>query len=248
MGALVLAEPVYDFGEFGIVTVSLEPLELARIMPIDFFFDRRGAGHRRFRAEQRSGRAERIPRDGPYRLQGGGTDATLRHHGIEFGLMSALLLGHGAYLRRIWRAVAHHGELPGIDAGGAVFAGLIDADHRGAIVHVRPLLATRTKTATAEAAEMMALKPASEIPAKVQGATSHRTRGASMIAASGSPPTSWIVLAQPVMPSHQPYSTPAWKAPIRPDTRIAKPASEIHNRLGGARVETSARPTAAKCG
>ena len=40
-------------------------------------------------------------------------------------------------------AAAEHGELPGIDAGRAIFAGLVDAQHRGdgPRIHWRPRVA-----------------------------------------------------------------------------------------------------------
>src|SRR5690606_27704445 len=124
-------------------------------------------------------------------------------HRVEFGFMANFLFGHGANLSRMRRAVTHHGQLPGVDARSTVFARLVDTDHRGTVGHRRPLLATSEKIATAAIAEMMKLKPASEMPAKVHGATSQRTSGAFMIASSGSPPAS-TVLAQAVIPSHQP--------------------------------------------
>src|SRR5690606_4508627 len=129
-------------------------------------------------------------------------------HGVEFGFVSDFLLSHGTDLGRMRGAIAHHGQLPGVDAGGAVFARLVDADHRRTVGHDRLLLAISATMATAAIVEMMKLKPASEMPAKVHGATSQRTSGAFMIASSGSPPAS-TVLAHAVMPSHQPYSTPA---------------------------------------
>src|SRR5690242_3175528 len=53
MRSLVGAELVYHRRELGIVAVVLEPIELARIVAVDLLLDRRGAGHRRLRPEQR---------------------------------------------------------------------------------------------------------------------------------------------------------------------------------------------------
>jgi hypothetical protein len=43
--------------------------------------------------------------------------------------MPLLLVRHVADFAGHGMAAAHHGQLPGIDAGGAGFAGLIDTDH-----------------------------------------------------------------------------------------------------------------------
>src|SRR5690606_7893482 len=208
MRAFVVAKLRNRAGQLGIVAVLLQLAQLARIVPVDFLLDRRGAGHRRLGAEQRRRRAERVARDRPDRLQRGRADAATGDHGVEFGFVADFLLRRGSYLGRMRGAIAHHGQLPGVDAGGAVFARLVDADHRGTVSHDRRLLATSATMATAAIVEMVKLKPASEIPAKVHGATTQSTRGAIMIPESGSPPAS-TVLAQAVMPSHQPYSTPA---------------------------------------
>src|SRR5690606_7258473 len=99
----------------------------------------------------------------------------------------------------------------------------------------------------ADAVEIRKFHPARDIPNNVHGAWSQRTRGASRMAWSGSPPEP-AVFAQAVKPSHQPYSTPAWKAPISPETRIATAANAIHSRRGEATVETRANAMPAKCG
>ena len=44
--------------------------------------------------------------------------------------MAFFLIGHAGDRSRGGRAVAHHRQLPGIDPRGAVFARLIDTDHR----------------------------------------------------------------------------------------------------------------------
>src|SRR5690606_22493199 len=188
------------------------------------------------------------PRRRPWRLQGGRPHAAARDHFVEHGQMPRLLLRHGADLRRMRRPISHYRALSGVNAGGAIFTGVVDPDHRRAVSHAGRSLAARAQIATAATVEMIALKPASDMPAKVQGATSQRTSGAFMMAASGSPPTSAMLLVQPVIPSHQPYSTPAWNAPIKPDTKMASPARAIHSRLGAATVDSSASAMAMKCG
>src|SRR3546814_14508235 len=86
-------------------------------------------------------------------------------------------------------AVAHHRELAGIDSRRAIFARLIDADHRrGAPVgpgwrivgHAADVGRRRSKvkTSAAAASEMIALKPASEMPHRVHfGRSEERSVG-----------------------------------------------------------------------
>src|SRR3546814_2454588 len=80
--------------------------------------------------------------------------------------------------------------LAGIDARRAIFARLIDADHRlghgfavaGLPAHSRGLRCRiSTKMSAAPASEKSALKPASEMPNSVHCAVSQRTSGAFMI-------------------------------------------------------------------
>src|SRR3546814_9720269 len=85
-------------------------------------------------------------------------------------------------------AVTHHRELAGIDARRAIFAGLVDADHRGGAVlaHADDVVRRRSKvkTSAAAASEKIALKPASEMPNSRHCATSQRMIGAAMISSS----------------------------------------------------------------
>jgi hypothetical protein len=63
------------------------------------------------------------------RLQHCGTHPALGDHRVETGAVVFLLRGHAGNLGRMRCARAHHCQLPAIDTGGAVFTGLIDAQH-----------------------------------------------------------------------------------------------------------------------
>src|SRR5690606_36638081 len=159
--------------------------------------------------EQRRRRTERVAGDRPQQLQSGRAHAALGHQRVEGLQVIVLLVCHRADFARMRRAVPHYGELPGVDPGGAVLAGLVDADHGCTVGHPLRALASSRRIATADITQMIALNPASEMPPSVHGATSQRISGAFMIASSGSPPLLPTGFVQGVMPGHQPYSTPA---------------------------------------
>src|SRR3546814_4235979 len=129
------------------------------------------------------------------------------------------LFGHMRDFARHRVAVAQHRELAGIDAGRAIFARLVDADHRrGAPVcpgwrvgHAADVGRRRSKVKTSAAApsEKRALKPASEMPSSVRCGTSQRISGAAMMLSSVTGPP--CVVLHVVSPSPKPYSTPAVK-------------------------------------
>ena len=75
-------------------------------------------------------RAQRVAGNRPEGLEEGRADAALGEQGVEMGEMDLLLRGHAGDDRGGFVAVAEHGELAGIDAGRAIFAGLVDAQHR----------------------------------------------------------------------------------------------------------------------
>src|SRR3546814_856858 len=99
---------------------------------------------------------------------------------------------------RVRGAIAHHRQLPAIDAGSAVFTSLIDPDHRvnftegrGA-AHAGDLCVNSLKMASAPSDEMRKFQPASEMPSRLHGALSQRVSGADMIASRASPPGSMV--------------------------------------------------------
>ena len=71
--------------------------------------------------------------DRPDRVEEGRADAAIDHHAIEFGQMPIFLLRHVRDQRRLGVRGAEDRKLTGVDAGGAIFAGLIHPDHRGDI-------------------------------------------------------------------------------------------------------------------
>src|SRR5690606_7095836 len=157
--------------------------------------------------------AQRVTRRRPDRLQGRRAHAAFGNHRVETGQMRLFLRQHAADLGRMLRPAAHHRQLPGIDAGRAIFTGLVDPDHRFArIAHLPMSFFSSSSIAMAAAVEIRKLKPASEMPARLHCTSSQRTSGAAKIASSASPPPTAV--AQVVSPSHQPYSTPAWYPPI----------------------------------
>ena len=64
-------------------------LELLGIMGVDLVLDRGGAGHRRLRADQGGGGAERVAGDRPERLEHGRADAALGEQRVEMPEMLA---------------------------------------------------------------------------------------------------------------------------------------------------------------
>ncbi len=193
-------------------------VQLLRIMPVDLGFDSSRAGHRRFRTNDCACCAQRKTGDVPEGLEKCRPNLAASHHRIEMVEMAVFLHRHMLDLPCHGMAIPQNGELPGIDAGRAIFACLIDAQHGGAIRtgptrpwggsirHAVLRLKTKTKIARAPLSEKMALKPASEIPPSVHWGTSQRTSGVFMMLSSEIPP---LLAAQVVSPSHHPYSTPA---------------------------------------
>ena len=97
-------------------------------MRVDRLLDRDGAGHRRAFAHRRGRRAKREPDHVPERQHRGGPHPA-PHHQLREPIQMLLLLR--LHLAQRVRAVGtpQHRELAGIDARGAVFAGMVHADH-----------------------------------------------------------------------------------------------------------------------
>src|SRR5260370_29116045 len=96
-------------------------------MLVDHFLDRDRAGHGGALAQERRRRAEGEAGDMPQRREQRRPHAALDNESVESGKVAFLLLGHAADHRRGGGA-AEHRELSLIDAGGAVLAGVVDAD------------------------------------------------------------------------------------------------------------------------
>src|SRR3990167_3620559 len=186
-------------------------VERMLVMAVDFGLDGCGARHCGARSHRGGHRAERKTCDVPEGLEGGRPHPALDDHRVEEFPVPLFLFGHMRDFARHRVAVAHHRELAGIDARRAIFAGLVDADHRcGALAsHAADVVFRRSKVKTIAAApsEKIALKPASEMPSSVHWAVSQRISGAFMIASSDTGPAD--PAAQGVIPSQKPYSTPA---------------------------------------
>ena len=143
-----------------------------------FFVDRTGAlwqfvdcDLRAWHAGQSAyrGRTQCKTGDAPYRLQRGGAHPALVHQRVERFQMPLFLLGHmfdgfDAMLRA--PAALQHGKLALIDPHGAIFAGMIDADHgfdvgagsrRGGLGFAGHCLFSSNRPTAAAASEKMAL-------------------------------------------------------------------------------------------
>ena len=101
-------------------------------MTVDLRLDRIGAGQRRLLRHQSGRRAEREAGDVPQRLKRGRPNPPLGHQRVEALKMPLLLRRHARDQLGFGAVAAQHGELAGVDAGRAIFAGLVDAQHRSA--------------------------------------------------------------------------------------------------------------------
>ena len=108
--------------------VGAELVCLLGVVLVDHLLDRDRAGHGGTLAEQGGADAEREAGDVPERLQRGRTHAALGDQPLEGLQVAQLLLVHVAD-RRALGPVAEHRELTFVDPPGAVFAGMVDADH-----------------------------------------------------------------------------------------------------------------------
>jgi hypothetical protein len=97
-------------------------------MSIDGFLYRDGACHCGPLAHSGSGRAEGEAGEMPKRQQRSRPDAAVGDHGVECVEMHLLLILHVAELVCAGTST-QYGKLAGVYPCGAVFAGMVDADH-----------------------------------------------------------------------------------------------------------------------
>ena len=102
----------------------------SRVMLVDDLLDRDGAGHRRLLAEQRRRRAEREAGDVPERRQQRSAARGARRAGASKAARWRFSCSAMRADRARRAAAPEHRELALIDARRAVFAGMVDADHR----------------------------------------------------------------------------------------------------------------------
>lgn len=153
-------------GQFGVAVAQF--VELSRIVTVDLCLDRVRASHRCFFGDQSGGGAKHEPGNVPYWLERSGANAALGEQGVKTVEMALFLTRHAGYLVRGVATLGEHSELSGINPSGAVFAGLVDAQHAGRVGpaitrtpagHALAFL-SRTTMAVAEPSEMSAFHPA----------------------------------------------------------------------------------------
>ena len=174
MGYFIVAEFCDCRLELGI---AVESLELARVMLVDHLFDGGRTSHGCAGAKKRGCGTECKSRDVPHRRQRRWSNAALVDQPFEPLQMPLLLLRHSADAGKHLRVTGDslkNGKLPLVNAPGAVFAGMIDADYFlsfGLMRHTRfwrprptprahvfrPVRASRNAAAAANAKEMRAL-------------------------------------------------------------------------------------------
>src|SRR3569832_1315782 len=120
-------------GGFQLFVAVAKLCDLPGIVLVDHFLARGRAGHRRLFTHQCGRRAQRESGDTPHRLQRRRTRAALDDQPVEGFEMTLFFCRHAAdcFARRF---VAKHRELAFIDAHRAIFAGMIDTNHRRDIV------------------------------------------------------------------------------------------------------------------
>src|SRR5436190_498469 len=238
--------------------------ELFRIMGVDLVLDRGGASHGRLRAHERGGGAQRMAGDRPEWLQDGRADAARREQVVKMLQMLLFLRGHAADLAGERMVLAEHGELAGIDAGRAIFPGLVDAQHRGGVgprvtgapggrrrahmaagVAAFGFLKLNHRITNAEDREMIAFHPAIEMPNNDHCTSSQRTIGRLKTWFNMSSAEPARAAVHWVAPGSSLSSMPACQTPIAPLTKMASAASQTRARpLSFSRgpISTAARP------
>jgi hypothetical protein len=122
---LFRAKLVDGCGEVGIAVADLG--QLLGLMAVDLGLYRLGAGHCGFFRLQGRRRAEREARYIPDRLMRGRAHAAFRDHAVEALEVALLLPSHARDQLGAMRIGAEHRHLAGVNAGSAIFAGLVDA-------------------------------------------------------------------------------------------------------------------------
>ncbi len=97
-------------------------------MLVDYFLDRDRACHRGLLPQQRGRSTERVTGDIPQRVKQRRPHPPLSQQCLEPGEMALLGLGHRPNRPRRM-AASEHIQLPFINAGRAILAGMIDAQH-----------------------------------------------------------------------------------------------------------------------
>ena len=110
--------------QFGILAPEL--IELLLVVAVDLGLDRVGAGKRCFLRHQRGRRTEREPGNVPQGLEQGRANATLDHQMVEAVQVPLFLRRHAGHQLRFRTIGPQHRKLARIDAGGAIFACLVD--------------------------------------------------------------------------------------------------------------------------
>src|SRR6478752_8190199 len=109
--------------------------------------------------------------------------------------MALFLRSHARNQLGFGAIAAEHGKLPRVNAGRAIFSGLVDAEHRGAVgqpvtgapaAHARRPRNVRSRISKAPPSESIAFQPASVMPRKRNCTSSQRTSGACVISFSKS--------------------------------------------------------------
>src|SRR5262249_36317061 len=152
-------------------------------------------------------------------LERGRADAPFAHQMIEALEVPFFLRRHPRDQFGFGAIAPQHGELPGVDPGRAIFAGLVDPQHRGAVgtaiagapaAHSFDPFSVRRVMTAAPLSEMIAFQPAIERPRNDHWIWSQRISGAPTIClSSSSVVAAWAVDVQVVKPSKILSSTPA---------------------------------------
>src|SRR4029079_5438041 len=214
---LVGAELGDVFGKLRVVLAEF--VELLAVMAVDFGLDRVGAGKGGFLGDERGRSAEREAGPVPDRLERGRTHAALGHQGVEPGGVPLLLRRHAGDELGLGAVRTKHCELAGVDPRRTIFAGLIDAQHRGAVRaaiartpagHRASPWSEKRRISAAPPSDMMAFQPASEKPRNDHWTWSQRISGAPVIWRNTSAVEPlWGVEVHVVKPSKILSSTPA---------------------------------------
>src|SRR4051812_34542622 len=185
---LVGAELCDIGGKLGVIAAKLA--KLRSIMLVDFGLDGVGAGERGLLRHERGRGAQCKSGNVPNGLQRGRANPAGRDHCVEALQVPLLLRRHAGDQLGFGAIAAEHRELAGVDACRAIFAGLVDAEHRCRVgtsiagppaAHTRRGFRVSSKISEAPPSDRIAFQPAMEMPRKRNCTSSHRTNGAWVI-------------------------------------------------------------------